>query len=92
MGEGIFGESGKPLIAVFGVAPVLLVLGKDDGGSLAECRDTRLLEPLRDGVEADLDLGAHLGGAFARQGQRNFLRAAQPEVAPLAVFLHPADP
>lgn len=53
----------------------------------AKCRDARLLAPLGIEVKADFDLAAYHGGPFARQGQRHFLYAAQPDVAPLAIVI-----
>jgi hypothetical protein len=74
------------------VAPGLAVGSKHLGCRLSEGGDALRLAALEDGIEAHLDPGAYLSRTFARQRERHLGRAAQAEVAPVAIFLDAAHP
>jgi hypothetical protein len=63
-----------------------------EGSRLTECRNSFLLPSLEYGVKSGFDPRTDGGGHFARQRQGNLLGAAKADVAPFAIFLHPADP
>ena len=77
---------------MLGVAPALLVLGEYQRGRLAKCGYAQLFPSLEYGIDSGFNLRADGGGLFARLRQRDFLCAAKANVAPLAIFLDPADP
>src|SRR3546814_7833702 len=74
------------------VSPCLAVSSNHPGRSLPEGGNALGLAPLEDRIQPKLDPGADFPRPLAGCRQRDFGRAAQAKVAPVAIFLRPADP